>query len=260
MAWAIILLALSFQPQLCWAQLPADKSSTGSNTKMKTTSADPASLGELKSFQEMAPQLVSFLNNSLTKDKYPASFTEFVDAQVKDFKRSDKQNKILVLPAGTHLDATLKLDWDTDWVKDKGIVAVYCPGDLTVDGDLLNRNINSGPLLVVGGNLKVDNLVSGGARFLIVGNVNASGLAIGDYNDGVCRVGGDLTAKTLILLDHDFGIYGKTHAHTVDWNEDSLPDVLVKEVFSDNDPEEVSVDKLLKRQHSGLAILRAETK
>jgi Leucine-rich repeat (LRR) protein len=146
---------------------------------------------------------------------------------------------------------SVSLDWTAGWVNENAIVAVYCPGNLTIIGDLLNLNANSGPLLLLGGDLNVNNLVCAGSRVMIQGSVNANGVVIGDYNDGFCRIGDDLNATLLILLDHDVSVEGRTNCPVADWNEDTLS-LLAPEVFVDD---EVNIQAVLSRQHAGLPIL-----
>jgi len=85
-----------------------------------------------------------------------------------------------MLPANTHLSGTVEVDYGAYWADDKKVVAIFCPGDLNIDGDLLNQTISSGMSVIVGGNLIVQNLVNGGGRFLIGGNVKARGFVIGN--------------------------------------------------------------------------------
>jgi hypothetical protein len=62
-----------------------------------------------------------------------------------------------------------------------------------------------------GGNLRVDNLVKAGAPVVVLGDVKADGIVIGEYNDGTMRIGGDLTANAYLLLDHDGFVRGNTN-------------------------------------------------
>ncbi|MBS1998187.1 MAG: hypothetical protein JSS86_17810 [Cyanobacteria bacterium SZAS LIN-2] len=135
------------------------------------------------------------------------------------------------------------------------LCALVCFGDLTVAGDILNRNLNRGLLLFVGGNLCVASLFKGGGCFLVTGDVVAQDLIVTEYNDGVLRVGGDLTARHFINLDQDVLVAGATNANTISQDEDLLSDIFVPEVFDDDDPELPCVDKIIERQRAGLAFL-----
>jgi hypothetical protein len=218
----------------------------------KIGSMDMISLGALRSFREAAPQLKAVILDTIAEEKYPHSFTEFIDAQLDDLPPG--QGNMLVLPADSEVGESVSLDWTSGWVKENQVVAVFCPGNLTIAGDLVNRGTHGGPLLLVGGNLNVNNLVCSGSRILILGSINASGVMIGNYNDGVCRIGEDLNAMALIRLDHDVGVSGRINAPVADWDEGTLS-LLVPDVFEDD---EVNVEAVLSRQHAGLPILRAD--
>lgn len=213
---------------------------------------NPVELGNLAPFAATTPRLREAIFARIAAENYPNSYIHYVDAHEKT---ADAGATCLVLPPGVAVSETLRLDWDQQWVQQHGIAAIFCEGDLSIAGDLLNLNINSGPLLVVTGNLSVVNLVSGGGTFLILGDVTASGVVIGEYNDGLMRVGCDLRASLLINLDHDIGVSGALDAPSVDWNEDILADVLVPEVFHEDDDSEVVVQKVLERQRAGLPLL-----
>ncbi|HVG07422.1 MAG TPA: hypothetical protein VNM67_06935 [Thermoanaerobaculia bacterium] len=122
---------------------------------------------------------------------------------------------------------------------------------------MLNRNSDTGPLLFVGGRLQARNVIKGGSRVIVLGDVEASGLVIGDYNHGTIHIRGDLRAQAFILLDHDGYVHGKTHAPKLG-DMDDPREILVPEVFEDEDEEWPSpnVDWLWARQRAGLPILK----
>lgn len=215
---------------------------------------NPLELGRLAPFAETTPRLRETVFAKIPAENYPHSYTHYIDAHEKN---AGPNRTCLVLPAGVQLDGTIRLDWDESWLQQNRIAAVFCEGDVSIAGDLLNLNINSGPLLLVAGDLSVVNLVSGGGAFLILGSVTASGVVIGEYNDGLMKVGGDLRAQLVLNLDHDIGVAGQTNAPTADWNEELLSDVLVAEVFNEDDDSEVVVEVVLERQRVGLPILQA---
>lgn len=167
--------------------------------------------------------------------------------------------KVLILPAGTHLPGDLELEWHADWVQRSGIVCIACEGDLTLDGDLLNLEGDSGPILLVGGRLQVRNLIAGGSNVIVLGDLEASGLVIGHYNHGKLVVGSDLSAQAYFVLDHSQDVYGTIHAPVLDEREVDLRDELVPELFEDEDATSPEAVWLWARQRAGLPVLKSET-
>ncbi|MCH9651504.1 MAG: hypothetical protein K0U98_24975 [Deltaproteobacteria bacterium] len=186
---------------------------------------------------------------------YPAMFSDYIGYQLDDYPDAN----VLVLPAGTKIKGNLQLDWDADWLRGKRIVAIDCQGDLSVDGNIVNDMLEGGPLLFVGGSLKVHNLKKGGASIIILGDLKADGWVIGEYNDGVMRIGGDLEAKAFLLLDHDGFVRGETRARELNGEEISnWQKILVAEVFdqpedSDSWPD---VERIWARLIEDLAVFR----
>ena len=84
---------------------------------------------------------------------------------------------VLVCEGDWTLAETLRLDWTPDWcsrtwltrlgideaVDADGIAGMLVLGDLVIDGALINADIDSGPFLVVQGNLTARAVASGGA-------------------------------------------------------------------------------------------------
>jgi hypothetical protein len=206
----------------------------------------------IENFADWAAKLRELILQRIAAEQYPASYTELVDAQARD--GAGKNAKIWIMPDEASCE-TLELDWTSELMRGSGVTAVFCPGGLSIKGDLLNVNPSSGPFVFVAGDLTALNVVAGGGRILVLGNVHADGIVVGNGNDGVLKVAGNLKAQAVINLDHDIGVDGTIDAPYIDWNEDSLPDRLVAEVFHDDDPSEVEVEKLLSLQRSGLPIL-----
>lgn len=217
---------------------------------------NPIEMGRLVPFSETVAWLREAIVAKVAAENYPKSFIHYIDAHEKYVQPGEK---CLVLPAGSELGNSVRLDWDEPWVRQNRVTALACEGDLKVAGDLLNLNINAGPLLFVAGNLSVINLVNGGAIFIVLGDLKATGVVVGEYNDGVSKINGDLHAQLVINLDHDIGVVGQIAAPVVDWNEDELSEQLVPEVFNEDDDCEVVVEQVLERQRAGLPILLARS-
>lgn len=222
-----------------------------------TNSVNPLSLGTIQEGDIAQEELCKLVKETFERDgsKYPASFSEFIEYQLEE----EPEHKVLVLPPGTHINGDLLLDWRIDWVEKGGIYAVATVGDLYVDGDILNRTLEGGPMLFVGGNLKVNNLIKAGAPVIVLGNVEASGIVVGEYNDGVMRIKGDLTAQGFFLLDHDASVNGKVSAVVLnewdgfDWWEQVFP-----ELFDSEDESSPNVDLLWAQQRAGRPILKPD--
>jgi hypothetical protein len=191
--------------------------------------------GLIESFAAIEPSLHQKIAQAIPQDSsnssYPAYFSEFVRAHLKR-----ASGKALVLPANTEINGDLSLDENADWNSSQDITAIVVEGDLTIHGDLLNTNLNDGSMLFVAGTLKARNVVKGGASLLVLGDLQASGLVIGEYNDGVIRVGGQIAAQATLSLDHDIyarkDIKGDYHS----FEETIWEEVLVSDVLEDDMP------------------------
>lgn len=154
-----------------------------------------------------------------------------------------KNYLILVYEGDAYIDGNLNLDWEMGWVDDDldwrkslniqgessghfGVVGLVVTGNLEVNGLIANVNSNEGPFLYVGGDVKAQSVIGGGAYIRIAGDVTATEAVFGHYNDGSLKIGGKVKAPVVISDDHDFGYksvkadyYYNSHA----WgdNEDS---------------------------------------
>lgn len=103
--------------------------------------------------------------------------------------------------------------WDCETTGGIGGLAVT--GSLTVEGNVVNENANGGPTLYVGEDLYAKNIIAGGCRLLVGGNVKAQNAFVGFYNDGSIYVDKDVEAAYVACFDHDFHIGGKTRGYRV---------------------------------------------
>ncbi|HET9225992.1 MAG TPA: hypothetical protein VFR31_04955, partial [Thermoanaerobaculia bacterium] len=217
---------------------------------------NPVSFGTLSPAEEVKPRLLEMIAAAVPHDPASFSYPEMYAQNVR-YSLQSPDSPVLVLPPGTHLSGDLELDWESDWIQSEWVAGVVCEGDLTVDGDVLNRNLDTGPLLFVGGTLRVRNLIKSGSPVIVLGDVEASGMVIGEYNHGSIHIRGDLRALLFILLDHAGFVHGKTHAREVG-RFDNPRDILVPEVFEDpyEDYPFPEVDWLWARQRAGLPVLK----
>ncbi|MBI1321808.1 hypothetical protein GC170_01275 [bacterium] len=190
------------------------------------------------------------------KLEYPGSYTECVSYA---FEEPAKQ-KALVLPQGTVIKGDLLLDWSKAF-SEKNIVAIVAEGDLTIEGALINENLDGGPFLFVKGDLKAKRIDKGGAYVIVLGDVQASGPVLCEYNHGGLRVAGDLKSEWLLNVDHDVIVFGKTHGGSLNGDEDDLRESLVPEVFADDDPDTIwpECDIIRKRIAAGMPVLKKKT-
>ena len=83
-----------------------------------------------------------------------------------------------------------------------GIVVL---GNLKVNGSVVNKTGEGGPMLYVKGNLEADNLIAGGAYIEVKGTTTVKHYVYGHYNDGIARLD-DIVAKAVFNSDHDMSI------------------------------------------------------
>lgn len=218
---------------------------------------NPVRNGKLISATEALNTLCARVKEVIVHDperySYPESFAEYVRHQLKS-----ASGKVLFLPAGSKIEGDLKLDWDEPWVQESNIAAVATKGDLEIDGDVINRMLEGGPMLFVDGNLTVRNLFKGGASVIVLGDVSASGIVLGEYNDGVMRIGGNLDAQALMLFDHDGFIRGTTNCASYSDDDGEWRDILEDYLFDSEDDYHPNVDKLIACQRGGMKLFRGE--
>jgi len=155
------------------------------------------------------------------------------------------------------------------WYSDRAIRVLLWPGDLTIEGDLIDEDFAMLPLLIVRGHLTVRNWLRGGMSSFIGGSVRASGFIIGHYNDSALFVGGDLTAAGYIprakpyrdlpdVAPHQ--VAGKIHARRFDNTAASNEEVqaaFVEEALM-VDGEDIYIDEraIMERASQGLPVWR----
>jgi hypothetical protein len=126
------------------------------------------------------------------------------------------------------LNKNLNFDWGAfealGGAKANEVQGLIIMGDLTIDGDLLNNDIDSGPLLMVRGNLVANNLRSGGGSIIIGRDASIRDIVFGNYNHGELHIQNDLYAGLLVMRDHVFGARRIHASHTVSDDTDLDPD------------------------------------
>lgn len=98
--------------------------------------------------------------------------------------------------------------------KDVGVIWLVVKGDLVVDGLYEDTCDDAPDHVFVAGSLRAADVVTAGALD-VGGDLVASGVVVGDYNDGDARVRGDLRARLFAPYDHAFRIDGKIRAEAV---------------------------------------------
>ncbi len=180
-------------------------------------------------------------------------------------------NKILVWDGD--LSWKGKMDMDGDGKTAGTIVS----GDLTVDGDVANWEMDYGNFLWVGGNVVCRHMVSGGGEIYVRGDVTAAGIVLAHYNHGRLTVGGKVTAQRLIQEgDHEVtvGSLDKTPASDGNSIQDGggtiigscdFSDVLIDDVLEGKDedadedePRDIDWPELQGRMEAGVPVLRQD--
>jgi hypothetical protein len=118
----------------------------------------------------------------------------------------------------------LLLDWEKGWITDdfirkwfywnkvevphnlKLIGGLVILGNLIIKGSIINAEGDSGPFLIVKGDVKADNLVCGGSFIRIDGNADIAEVVFGHYNHGELDIRGLFGARILINDDHNISI------------------------------------------------------
>jgi hypothetical protein len=181
----------------------------------------------------------------------PGDFLEWVTWTRANFPAGNAA----VFRSGTVIDGDQSLDCGPA-VDNAKICALVALNDLTISGALRNANLDHGPLFFVDGTLTAQRIEHGGARTLILGDVETRGPVLCDYNHGVVRIGGNLTAEVLILLDQDARIAGTINALVLDWDDGGLREHLVADVFDDPDSDLPNGDFIRARLAQQLPILK----
>jgi len=134
-----------------------------------------------------------------------------------------------------------RYDLDDTWYTQYKISAIYCEGDMVIDGDIINNKPDMFPKLIVTGDLYVRSWLRGGMPAFIGGSVFASGVLVGEYNDTPLYVVKDLHADAYLIRPeaekntHQIG--GMIHARTIDLRQENarrelrklLPEALVSD-------------------------------
>jgi hypothetical protein len=151
----------------------------------------------------------------------------------------------------------------------RGIGFLIWPGDLVIDGDLIDDAFDTLPMLVVHGDLVVRNWLRGGMPSFVGGSVRASGFIVGHYNDSALFVGGDLSAAGYIHHAVRYADFPEISLHQIagridargldarDASDEDLRAAFVDEVLTADD-EGTYIDEraILSRSNAGLPVWR----
>lgn len=105
---------------------------------------------------------------------------------------------------------SLKVDGnlDLDQLYQEGIYTLIVKQDLTVSGDIININSNTGSSLFVLGKTSSSNIIAGGS-IISLNEANIKDFTIGFYNDGYLSIN-QLSTDILLSFDHHTVIEDKT--------------------------------------------------
>jgi hypothetical protein len=202
---------------------------------------------------------LTIVNENIATEKYQLKKQLYPIFEGWNYENNLKNYLFLVADGDCEINGDLRLDYDGAWTSDAldwraslpiegdeyrddnyGIRGVIVTGNLTVNGSIINSNMNDGPFLLVMGNVTAHNLVAGGAYMQINGHANIRGVTYGHYNDGCIYVDGELSTTVFINQDHAFsyGTLKNTQFCCDDMRTDST------EIFQDDDGNYILSKKL----------------
>jgi len=118
---------------------------------------------------------------------------------------------------------------DLDNLCDEGIYTLVVKGDLTVTGDIINANSNTGTTLSVEGTTRAKNMIAGGA-IISLNNVIIKDFTIGFYNDGILSIE-KLSTDILISNDHHTEITNASEVKVyIDYEDDNKGMVNIEDI------------------------------
>ncbi|MDP9765156.1 hypothetical protein [Deinococcus enclensis] len=167
------------------------------------------------------------------------------------------KSQLLISEGDLVLDHDLFLDWGKlDALAPEGtwglnVLVVF--GDLILDGGLLNTDMDGGPVLLVQGNVKARNLISGGSDIIVMGNADISDVVFANYNHGYLEVKGQLSAGLLVMVDHSYDLENLNVPVQI-FDEDAWDD----EDASGLPGHLLKINAVLKREISDLEDLKAQ--
>ncbi len=183
----------------------------------------------------------------------PRSFVKWAEQILVDHP----ERKALVLPAGVKIEGSVKLDGDD--LVEQGIATVAVLGDLDITGRLINDDSEGGPFLFVDGDLRVSEIVKGGANIIVLGSVTCRGFLICNSSIGAFLAAGDLSASAIVLCDQDLHAGGTITGAIISEELGNMRASLVPEVFAEPDDLEdefADGDLIRERLEAGLPILK----
>ncbi len=201
--------------------------------------------GELVRFKALRERLLASIEQRLAQlePSWRLEFSSYLCGLLDH--RGDGQ--ALLLPSCA-VTGELSLDFNGPLAD---VVAVCVFGDLQLHGPLINADLNDGIALFVEGSLSVDALFKGGSIITVLGDLQARDIVLCDYNDGLMRVGGALSAEALIRLDHDVWVVGETSGRQLDYEsaETFVPELTAGKYLNG--------ERIWQRYREGLPLFRS---
>ncbi len=110
-------------------------------------------------------------------------------------------------------DAMIDGDLDLDALFWDGVAGIWAEKDLVVNGTIFNWEIDTPAcFLAIGRDLICKNLVASSADIRVGRDAKIYGLLSSTYNHGFLEIGGNASAKTIIIDDHTTIVRGKADA------------------------------------------------
>lgn len=153
----------------------------------------------------------------------------------------EPEDKVLVFEGDTVIDGNFELIQHEMPHEAWGYIVT---GNLTVNGRILDGDMDYGPFLVVKGDLYADSITTAGAELFIIGNAFIKKFIYTFYNHGTLEIDGDLKTKLVICSDHNTIVKGKIDAivlndngsleGTPDFDEENWGEILKEDIIAED--------------------------
>ena len=128
-------------------------------------------------------------------------------------------------------------------------IGLIVTGALTVDGAIINADINGGPFLLVLGETRARAVFSGGAEMVFAGKARVADAVVGCYNDGSVAFLAGLEAPLAISEDHEIKLLGKPVPELIDyfngWGDAELLKFRLDPAIEVDEIEELDAERML---------------
>jgi hypothetical protein len=128
-------------------------------------------------------------------------------------------------------------------------IGLVVTGALTVDGAIINADVNGGPFLLVLGETRARAIFSGGAEMVFAGYARVADAVVGCYNDGSVAFLSGLEAPLAISEDHEIKLLGQPAPELIDyfngWGDAALLKFRLDPAIEIDEVEELDAEQML---------------